>query len=82
MLSGLGKGYYKFEKPDCFSIKGFLHESMFEVRFKKEVLDLTTDFLYALMYYYRDGKPDFETLSKRDTAIVERVKAYLYGNKA
>lgn len=44
MVPGLGEGYYKFEKPDCFSIKGFLYDTGFEVRFKKEVLDLTSDF--------------------------------------
>lgn len=82
MLPGLGEGFYKFEKTDCFSIKGFLYDTGFEVRFKKEVLELTSDFLYALMYYYQDGKPDFATLTRREEALMERVKNHLYGKKA
>ena len=79
MLPGLGEGYYKFEKPDCLSIKGFIHESSIEVRFKKEVMDLTTDFLHSLLYYYQNGKPDYETLSRRETALMKQVTKHLYG---
>ena len=82
MLPGLGEGFYKFEKSDCFSIKGFLNESSFEVRFKKEVMEFTSDFLYSMLYCYQNGKPDYTTLNRRDAALMERVKTRLHGNKS
>ena len=45
-LPNVGEGFYKFVKPDWFSIKGFSGDTTVEVRFKKEVMDLTADFLY------------------------------------
>ena len=80
MLPGLGEGFFKFEKTDCFSIKGFLNESSFEVRFKKEVMEFTSDFLYSMLYCYQNGKPDYTTLNRRDAALMERVKTRLHGN--
>ncbi|HNB03961.1 MAG TPA: hypothetical protein PLV88_06685, partial [Methanoregulaceae archaeon] len=44
-LPSVGEGFYKFEKPDWFSIKGFAGDTTVEVRFKKEVMDLTVDFV-------------------------------------
>lgn len=82
MLPGLGEGFYKFEKTDCFSIKGFLNESSFEVRFKKEVMEFTSDFLHSLLHYYQNGKPDFATLNRRDASLMKRVKTRLYGNNS
>ena len=55
MFPDLGEGFYTFEKVDCFSIKGFLYEESFEVRFKKEVVDLSSEFLYSLLFFYKDG---------------------------
>lgn len=81
MLPNLGEGFYKFEKPDCFSIKGFLNDTSFEVRFRKEVMDFTVDFLYSLLHSYRDGDPDLAMLKKRDAAVSERISKHLYGEK-
>jgi hypothetical protein len=81
MLPALGEGFYTFEKPDCFSIKGFLNDTSIEVRFRKEVMDLTNDFLYALLFYYRDGDPDLAMLNRLDVALKEKVVKRLYGTR-
>jgi hypothetical protein len=78
-LPGIGEGFYKFEKPDWFSIKGFAGDTTVEVRFKKEVMDLTVDFVYLLFSTYQDEKPDLSFLKKREQAIGERVRRHLYG---
>ncbi|HNY89850.1 MAG TPA: hypothetical protein PK154_06250 [Methanoregulaceae archaeon] len=80
-LPNVGKGFYKFEKPDWFSIKGFAGDTSVEVRFKKEVMDLTVDFVYLLFSTYRgDGdKFDLSVLKRREEAIGERVRKRLYG---
>ena len=81
MIPGIGEGFFKFEKNDCFSIKGFLNEASIEVRFKKEVIDITGDYLYSLFYFYHDGNPDYVTLIRRDETVKEKVSRYLYGRE-
>jgi len=81
MLPQIGEGFFKFEKRDFFSIKGFLNENSIEVRFKKEVMDITGDYLYSLLHFFQDGNPDYKTLARRDTSIQEKVSRYLYGDQ-
>ncbi|WP_067048745.1 hypothetical protein [Methanofollis ethanolicus] len=78
-MPDLGEGFYTFEKTDFFSIKGFAGDTTVEVRFRREVVDLTTDFLYSLFSLYRDGDPDLPTLKRRESALVEQVHEHLYG---
>ena len=80
-LPGVGEGFYKFEKPDWFSIKGFSRDTTVEVRFKKEVMDLTVDFVYLIFSTYRgEGEEiDLSVLKRREEAIGERVRKRLYG---
>jgi hypothetical protein len=78
-LPNVGEGFYKFEKPDWFSIKGFAGDTTVEVRFRKEVMDLTSDFLYSLFTSYREGKVDLSVLKQREQAVGKRVRKHLYG---
>jgi hypothetical protein len=80
-LPNVGEGFYKFEKPDWFSIKGFTGDTTIEVRFRKEVMDLTSDFLYFLVASYREGTTDLALLKQREKAIGERVRKHLYGRR-
>lgn len=78
-LANVGAGFYKFEKDDFFSIKGFVGDTMVEVRFRREVMKITVDFLYSLFHFYQDGKPDIATLKRREAGVEKRVKKCLYG---
>ena len=78
-LPNLGEGFYRFEKPDWFSIKGFAGDTTVEVRFKKEVMDLTVDFVYTLFSTYQEGDIDISILKRREGAIGEKVRKHLYG---
>ncbi|KQC08014.1 MAG: hypothetical protein APR55_03410 [Methanolinea sp. SDB] len=80
-LPDVGEGFHKFEKPDWFSIKGFSRDTTVEVRFKKEVMDLTVDFVYLLFSAYKgEGEEiDLSVLKRREEAIGERVRKRLYG---
>ena len=79
-LANVGEGFYKFEKKDCFSIKGLVGDTTVEVRFRREVMDITVDFLYALFHFYRDGnEPDIEILKRREAGVERRVNECLYG---
>jgi hypothetical protein len=78
-LPNVGEGFYKFEKTDWFSIKGFTGDNTVEVRFKKEVLDLTVDFLYLLFSSYPDRAGDLSLLKQREHAVGERVRKRLHG---
>jgi hypothetical protein len=79
-LPNLGEGFYKFEKTDWFSIKGFAGDTTVEVRFKKEVMSLTVDFVYFLFSSYREGATDLSVLKRREEAIERRVQEHLYGS--
>jgi len=79
-LPNLGDGFYKFEKPDWFSIKGFAGDTTVEVRFRKEVMDLTVDFLYLLFSSYREEAMDLSVLKQREQAVGKRVREHLYGS--
>jgi hypothetical protein len=50
-----------------------------EVRFKKEVMDLTADFLYLLFSAYREGAVDLTRPKQREQAVGNRVRERLYG---
>jgi len=78
-LPNVGEGFYKFEKTDWFSIKGMSGDTTVEVRFKKEAMDLTVDFVYLLFSSYREGAADLSLLKQREQAIEKRVKERLYG---
>jgi len=78
-LPNIGNGFYKFEKTDWFSIKGFIGDTTVEVRFKKEVMDLTVDFAYFLFSSYRDGPMDLSVLKGREDGVAGRVNRHLYG---
>lgn len=75
----IGEGFYKFDKKDWFSIKGFVGDSTVEVRFRKEVMDLTMDFLYLLFSRFREEKPELAMLKKREISTGEKVQKFLYG---
>ena len=78
-LPNVSEGFYKFEKTDWFSIKGMSGDTTVEVRFKKEAMDLTVDFVYLLFSSYREGAADLSLLKQREQAIEKRVKERLYG---
>lgn len=78
-LPKVGGGFFKFEKTDWFSIKGFAGDTTVEARFKKEVMDLTVDFLYFLFSSYPDGARDLSALKGREQATGERVNKRLHG---
>ena len=78
-LQNIGEGFYKFEKADWFSIKGMSGDTTVEVRFKKEAMDLTEDFVYLLFSSYREGAADLSLLKQREQTIEKRVKERLYG---
>jgi hypothetical protein len=78
-IPNIGEGFYKFEKPDWFSIKGFAGDTTVEIRFKKEVMDLTVDFVYFLFSSFQQGKVDLSGMKQREQATGERVRKRLYG---
>ncbi|MDO5844857.1 MAG: hypothetical protein Q4Q53_06915 [Methanocorpusculum sp.] len=78
-MENLGSGFYKFEKRDFFSIKGFAGEISVEVRFKAEVMDMTSSFLLFLFSQFKGEESDIAALKKREASLVKRVKEQLYG---
>ena len=80
ILPEMGEGFFKFDWKGYFSIKGWIGDCDAEVRFKREVMELTEDFLSSLMYYYHDGSPDMEKLIRMEEQLSERVHRKMHGD--
>lgn len=76
--SNLGEGFYSFERDDWFSIKGFSGDTLVEVRFKPESMEMTSGFLYFLFSSYRESGTDLTVLKQREKSLSERVRVHLY----
>lgn len=75
-LEEMGDGYYSFEKPNWFSIKGFAGDQTVEVRFKRETMEITTDFLYLLFSFFKDGA-DIAYLKEKEMFREKRIAELL-----
>ena len=71
-LEEMGDGYYNFEKPNWFSIKGFAGDTTVEVRFKRETMEITTDFLYLLFSSFKEGA-DITALKEKEKFRQKRI---------
>ena len=78
-MPNLGGGFYSFEKPDWFSIKGFVGDTTVEVRFKPQSMDMTGDFLFFLFLSYHEDRVDLTVLKRREQSLTEQVRIHLYG---
>ena len=78
-MPNLGGGFYAFEKPDWFSIKGFAGDTTVEVRFKTQSMELSGDFLFFLFSSYHGKETDLTVLKRREASLAERVRVHLYG---
>ena len=76
MLAALGDGYYSFSKPGWFSIKGFAGDTSVEVRFCRETMDITTDFLRLLFLTYHGGieKTEIDLLKAKEKIREEQIR--------
>ena len=78
-MPNLGGGFYSFEKPDWFSIKGFVGDTTVEVRFKPQSMDMTGDFLFFLFSSYHEAGVDLTVFKRREQSLEERVRIHLHG---
>lgn len=74
ILVHMKKPFLSFEKEYFISIKGIIGDDVVEVRYKKGVHDLTSNFFHLLLSYYHNGKPDVETLKRIEKAMWEKMK--------
>ena len=75
-LSALGDGYCSFSKPGWFSIKGFAGDTSVEVRFVRETMDITADFLRMLFLTYHENieKSEIDALKAKEKIRDEQVR--------
>src|SRR4030043_643774 len=77
LLEQLRKPYFSFEKEQFISIKGFVGDSIVEVRYKKEFQDLVADYFHLLLYYYDQGEQGITRLKGQEDSIREKMKIRL-----
>ena len=74
-FSHLRRPYFSFEKDRFISIKGFVGDTIVEVRYRKEFSDLIADFFHLLLYYYREGTAGVTTLNGISMSIARKMDA-------
>lgn len=77
LLEQLRKPYFSFEKEQFISIKGFVGDSIVEVRYKKEFQDLVADYFHLLLYYYDQGEQGIAHLKGQEDSIRDKMKIRL-----
>lgn len=77
-MTALEDGFFKFDKPDWFSIKGLAGDSSVEVRFKRETMDITVDFLLMLFSMYKGADTDIAYLKTKEAFREKRVREHLF----
>lgn len=80
-VQGLGDGYYNFNKPDWFSIKGFVGDTTVEVRYKRECMDITSDFVLLLFMKFKGEDTDLKFLKEKEKYREQRVRNLLRYDK-
>ena len=78
-LAALGEGYFSFSKLGWFSIKGFSGDTSVEVRFVRETMDVTADFLRMLFLTYHEGveKAEVDALKAKEKIRDEQIRKIL-----
>ncbi|HVP97307.1 hypothetical protein [Methanoregula sp.] len=65
--------YFSFEQEYFISIKGFAGDTSVEVRYRKESIDLISDYFHLLLFYSRDGEQGIRKMHGITDSIRERM---------
>jgi len=69
--------YFSFEKEHFINVKGFVGDTIVEVRYKKVGQDLITDYFHLLLFYSQQGASGIRTLHGIEESIREKMKVRL-----
>ena len=76
-LEGMKRPYFSFEKEHFISIRGFLGDTVVEVRYKKVGLDLIMDYFHLLLFYEQEGEAGRRKLKGIEESIGMKMKVRL-----
>ena len=79
ILMHLKKPFLSFEKEFFISVKGIVGEDIVEVRYKKGVHDLVSDYFHLLLSYFHDGDPEVEKVKQIEKAIWAKMETRIKG---
>ncbi len=66
--------YFSFEQEYFISLKGFVGDTSVEVRYRKEIFDLTSDYFHLQLFYSRQGESGIRKMQEIEKSIHDKMK--------
>lgn len=76
-LDQMKKPYFSFEKEHFINVKGFVGDTIVEVRHKKAGQDLITDYFHLLLFYSQQGASGLRTMKGIEESIQKKMEIRL-----
>lgn len=73
----LRRPYVSFEQEHLISVKGFVGDTIIEVRYRKEFQDLTADYFHILLFYSGEGEAGLRKMQDISDSIRKKITSRL-----
>ena len=70
-LTNLEKPFYSFDKKYFFTIKGLLKENNIKVIFRRNNMNATMEYFYALLHYFNCSEDNIQILHNIEKKILK-----------
>ena len=76
-LDQMKKPFFSFEKEHFINVKGFVGDTLVEVRYRKVGQDLVTDYFHLLLFYAQQGESGIRTMQGIEESIRKKMEIRL-----
>ena len=76
-LDQMKKPYFSFEREHFINVKGFVGDTIVEVRYKKVGQDLIKDYFHLLLFYSQQGASGIRTMTGIGESIQKKMEIRL-----
>jgi len=73
VLDNLKQPFFSFAKEGLFTIKGMIGDTCLYVRFRKEYMEISGDFLYGMIAHYDPDQPSIEAVRALEQSVFAQI---------